>query len=376
MKIATNITRDYLGGITRSNINFLNFLHGTGRGVVGLELNAWRYIQGASAFSHFSPDWLERHVINIHDIPLAESVRSSKTLKNLERKYRPVIKIVKDILKRDKPDVMFLNGTYYIPWMLSVAAYELNIPIVLRYAGVYSKETANAKPKARKFFAEMEKSIQKRTDYFIFPSRLCKEVVEREVAEKELKDYSIIPNSVDFPKFTAIPKTVERRIAAVGRWDEIKNFQTFFKLHNLLKKQGWTHEASFVTSNTRKIKRMPKTINRLAPMTYDELMRFYTSQGLVISPSTFETFGNVPVEAACIGVPVLVSENMGCAELFKMAGLGNMIISFSDLKKVAERVKQLCGQQILPKQMNNLRKCVDPDVVNTEILAILREAAK
>ncbi len=74
------------------------------------------------------------------------------------------------------------------------------------------------------------------------------------------------------------------------------------------------------------------------------------------------------MEAACLGIPVLVSESMGCAELFKMAGLGNMVISFSDLNKVAERVKKLCGQQILPRQMNNLRKYVDPDVVNARPL--------
>lgn len=375
MKIATNVTRDYLGGITISNVNFLNFLQGTGRGVIGIELNARRHMGGATAFWHFSPEWFEHNIINIHDIPFEKAIRRAKNLKDLERQYRPVITIIKNILKKDKPDVMFLNGTYYIPWLMSIAAYELDIPIVLRYAGVYSKETENTKPKMRKFCAEIEKSFQKRTKYFIFPSQLCKNVVEWEVARKELKNSSVIPNGVNVMKSCAVPSTVERRIVAVGRWDKVKNFDVFFKLHTLLKKQGWAHEATFVTGDVRKIKRMPKTINRLASMTHDELMRFYTSQGIVISPSLFETFGNVPVEAACLGIPVLVSENMGCAELFKTAGLENMVISFSDLDQVAERVKKLCGQQILPRQMNNLRKYVDPDVVNAEISAVLREVA-
>lgn len=372
MKIATNVTRDYLGGITISNINFLDFIHGTGRGVVGIELNARRYMKGPVAFRHFSPDWFDHNIINIHDIPFTKAIYRSKNLKDLERKYRPIINIIKEILKKNKPDVMFLNGTYYIPWLMSIAAHELNIPIVLRYAGVYAKEMESAKPKMRKFCSEIERSFQKRADYFIFPSRLCRDVVEKEVAKKELTNCSIVPNAVYVPKSHAVLKTVDRRILAVGRWDGIKNFQAFFKLHTLLKKEKWTHEASFVTGNLKKIKGMPKTINRLASMTHDELMKFYTSQGLIISPSHFETFGNVPIEAACLGVPVLVSDNMGCAEIFKLAGLESMVVSFSDLSEVARRAKKLCGQRILPRQMNNLRKYVDPSVVNAEVFAILR----
>lgn len=161
----------------------------------------------------------------------------------------------------------------------------------------------------------------------------------------------------------------------MGRWDKIKNFRSFFDIHKVLKKQGWLHEATFVTGDS-KIKGMPKTINRLSPMTHDELIKFYSSQGLIISPSLFETFGNVPMEAVCMGVPVLVSDNMGCAEILKTAGLGNMVMSFEDPKKVAERVKMLCGQQILPRQINNLRKILNPQVINAEIVSILRDAIK
>ena len=49
-------------------------------------------------------------------------------------------------------------------------------------------------------------------------------------------------------------------------------------------------------------------------------------------------------------------------------------MSFDDPKKVAERVKRLCGQQILPKQINNLRKILNPKVINAEIMSILRDA--
>ncbi|KKQ82485.1 MAG: Glycosyl transferase group 1 [Parcubacteria group bacterium GW2011_GWF2_38_76] len=369
-----NVTRDYLGGITISNINLLNFLHGTGRGVMGIELNGRRYIHGATAFWHFSPDWFEHHIINIHDIPIMKQVNNSKNIKELESRYRPTIKLIKKILMQERPDVVLLNGTYYMPWILSIAAKELKIPIVLRYAGVLSRETAGLKPKARKIFQQMEKSFEKRVDSFIFPSELCKKVVEEEVYKYAVNNAFVIPNPVTIPDTIPAVRSVERRIAAIGRWDYIKNFQAYFEIHKILKKQKWEHSASFVTG-TAKITRMPKSIHRVAQMSPSGISDFYKSQGLIICPSFFETFGNVPMEAACLGIPVLVNENMGCAEILKLAGLGKMVMPFDDLKKVAERAKELCGQHILPKQLNNLKKYLDPKVINEQMVAVIRETA-
>lgn len=318
-----------------------------------------------------SPDLFRHHIVNIHDVSLRDAIDSSKSIKDLERFYRPVINIVKDILRKEKPDVVFLNGTYYIPWIISIAAHELRIPIVLRYAGVYSKETENSKPHPRKLFNDIEKSFQKRSSHVIFPSRLCKDVVEKEVLKKNIKNTSIIPNPVSLPRKQKITSGVERRIAAVGRWHHIKNFEGFFDLHKILTKNGWSHEAIFVTGET-KIPRFPKTINRLLPMTHEELLEFYPSQGLIISPSLFETFGNVPMEAISLGVPVLVSDNMGCAEILKMAGLEDMVVSFENSKEVAERVKLLCGKPVSRQKVNNIRKTLDPKVVNAEIMSVIR----
>lgn len=375
MIIATNVSRGYLGGITRSNLSFIGNLDKSEDKIIGIELNNERYMEGAKIFQHLSPDLFSHHIISIYDISLKNTIKSAKNLKSIEKKYRPIINIIKKILKKTKPDILFLNGTYYLPWLISIAAHELKIPIVLRYAGVYTKETEHFKPKARKIFNEIEKSFYKRVNYFIFPSRLCKDVVEKDVLKKEIDRFSIIPNSVNVSEESFVVKSAERRIAAVGRWDKIKNFKIFFEIHKTLNKQGWTHEASFVTDN-KKIKSFPKTVNRFVEMTHDELLKFYSSQGLIISPSLFETFGNVPVEAVCMGIPVLVSDNMGCAEVLKTAGLENMVVSFKNKKDVIERVKSLCGQQILPKQINNLRKILDPQVINAEITSILRDVVK
>jgi hypothetical protein len=80
------------------------------------------------------------------------------------------------------------------------------------------------------------------------------------------------------------------------------------------------------------------------------------------------------MEAACLGIPVLVSENMGCAEVLKKVGLENMVIAFDDIKKVADRAQEICGQSILPKQLNALRRILDNNLISEEIRAVLDDS--
>jgi glycosyltransferase involved in cell wall biosynthesis len=377
MRIATNVTRDYIGGITRSNVVFMDSLQGKGKGIVGIELNSKRFIQGPTMFKHFSSDWFQHNIINIHDLPIKNLIKKSKNLKDLENEYRPIIKIIKDILLKEKPNIVFLNGTYYIPWLISIAAYELKIPIVLRYAGVYTKETENTKPKERKIFNQIEKSFQKRVNFFIFPSKICKKVVEQEVYKKDIKNSTVIPNAFDVNfESKNVKKNKKVKIAAVGRWDGIKNFKKFFEIHKSLNKQKWDHEAYFVTGDSH-IKEIPKTIKRLNAMKQADLLKFYASKDLVISPSTFETFGNVPIEAIMTGTPVLVSDTMGCSEILKKVKLNKMVISFNDDEEnILEKIKLLSLERIDENKIKEIKNVLDPKKINKKIKDILRKYSK
>jgi len=202
--------------------------------------------------------------------------------------------------------------------------------------------------------------------------------VEAEVTKSKIKKSYIISNPVAsiFTDPCVREYSMERKIAAVGRYSKIKNFDAFFELHKELLKQDWKHNAFFVTDRDAVIDNLPKTIELLAPMSPKELKKFYLSQCLIVCPSTFETFGNVPMEAACLGVPVLVSDKMGCSEVLKKVGLENMVISFDDMSKVVLRAKELCGQSILPKQLNALKALLDNRLVSEKINTILINTAK
>jgi len=67
---------------------------------------------------------------------------------------------------------------------------------------------------------------------------------------------------------------------------------------------------------------------------------------------------------------------MGCSEVLKKVGLENMVISFDDMSKVVLRAKELCGQSILPKQLNALKALLDNRLVSEKINTILINTAK
>lgn len=374
MKIAINIQRESLGGITASNINLINYLYGSDIKFVGIEINSRVYTKSALLFRNYSPEIFDHHIINAHHLPLKKGVEKSKNLKELELYFQESITLVRNILKETKPDIVLVSGTYFVPWIISIAAKKEKIPVILWYAGILAKETENYKPSIRKLFLSMERSILKKAEKIIFPSTLCKETVEEIVAKGKLKNTFVVPNPVA-PKFSepcAINHSANKKIAAIGRDSKIKNFGKFFELHKNLIKQGWDHMATFVTSPGPNSQTPPESIKIVPPMDQENLKKFYSSQGLIICPSTFETFGNVAMEAASLGVPVLVNENMGCAEVLKKAKLGDMVISFDNIEKVTERAKKLCGKSINPKNLFLLKKILDERAIGEKIANIIK----
>ncbi len=376
MKVALNITREPLAGITSTNLSLLDCLHESDTSFTGIELNAYRTFQSPVIYRHLSPEWFNHHIVSVCDFPLMKIIKKSRSLTDVQAHFHPIIKIVRQILRKEKPDVMLINGSYSFPWILSIAAKKENIPIVLWYAGVLTKEVESMTPKFRHILGQMEKSIVRRAERIIFPSRLCQETVAGQVIRSiAVREGIIVPNPIS-PIFTRTNRSeqgVERRIAFVGRYTSIKNVEEFCLLHKRLLKRGWKHEATIVSDIGRKnLHKVPRTIKVIPSMASADIKIFYATQGLIISPSHFETFGNVPIEAACLGIPVLVSSNMGCADVLSESGLEQMVIDFADTEAVVARVIELCGQHVLPRQLNNLRKRVDVKYVAHRIESVIK----
>ena len=96
--------------------------------------------------------------------------------------------------------------------------------------------------------------------------------------------------------------------------------------------------------------------------------------GMVLCPSHFETYGNVPQEAVASGTPAFVSSNMGVSETFRKVGLDNLIIDFHSVKAVYDKVKQMSTSRIENITREEIKQEVSTDSIHTKLLSIYKKA--
>jgi glycosyltransferase involved in cell wall biosynthesis len=374
MKIATNVQRDAFGGITISNLALFDWLESGSDRIIGIEFTSARRNRGAEIFRKYDPTFFRHHIISGFDLlkkyPWTDVLSESR----LRQRWEPLLEEARNVFREERPDIVLINGTYFAPWILATVAKEMGIPIVLRYAGVLTRESAHYAWWKRRRLKAYEQTIVNAADTILFPSTLCKTIVENEVVMKRLPHSFIIPNPATPPSVLRRNTSSVPKIAAIGRWSYIKNFQAYGALHQALLKRRWRHEAYLITSSASKIDELiPKSIKRVEPMQMEALLRFYRSINLVVVSSLFETFCNVAAEAVLCGTPVLVSEQVGFAEFLRIAGLDDMVIeNFDDMSLVAKRAKQLSARKITKKEHEAMKVLLDPHRVHHLMLEIMR----
>lgn len=374
MKIATNVDRDAFGGINISNLALFDWLKDKDDSIVGIEIITARYILGAVIFKPYTASFFRHHIINGIDIIPRYSWEKTR---NPKKHWDILIDIAKKILEKEAPDVVLANGTYFAPWILTQAAKELGIPVVLRYAGILHMEVGHKKSSIVRRLLAHEKWQAAAADVLIFPSKVCQKVVEEKIIGHRIKKAIIIPNSTQTYATRRRRPTKRYTMAAVGRWTAIKNFQSYFALHKQLLDEHWPHRAIMVTSYWDKRFNIPETIKRKDSMSQEDLHEFYRTIDLLVVTSHFETFSNVAAEALVNGTSVLVSKNVGFSEILYKAGLKRMVIdSFDDPVRVAKAVKRLAKTKLSRNEKNKVALLLDRQVVHHRILSVLNKAIK
>ncbi len=377
MRIATNVSRDAFGGITISNLALFDWLADKEDSIIGVEFLIARRALGAVIFRRYDPSFFRHHIVNALDVVRAHPWHKEWSPASLRKHWATLVESTKDILREERPDVVLVNGTYYASWILSRAAHELNLPVVVRYAGVLKREVGNLGILPRRRLLAYEREIASQAHIAVFPSEICRTVVETEVLGESKKDGVVIPN----PAERGVPVPKRRKaatftIAAVGRWTTVKNFPAFVALHKELRRTRWKHEAILVTTTIdRAREEVPRTIQTRPAMDTPQLRAFYRSVDLIVVPSHFETFSNVAAEALLLGTPVLVSESVGFADILKAAGLKRMVIpTFDDPQAAAAAVRRLAKTKLTAKERAAVAALIDPARVHDRLLRVLRSA--
>ncbi len=377
MKILTNIRFAQTAGIAQVVLSFMDFIKKSGAG--DLSITAVNIInkRGKNTFKK-KMDIKNSTISASLNVPnIAKVIKKAKGLSYVEKRYSKVISAYQRAIKEEKPDLILVNGTYFLPWCLLLAAQKEGVPVVLHYHGVLAKETASWNKKAKKIFLDMEKCFDNDNTFYIFPSDMTKNVVEKEVFGHKIYKSAIIPNPVPEYFVAGKNKKTKQNIGIVSRWTRIKNVQFCEKLAKYNQKNGNKFTINIITdldSKNKNYKRMSKLVTFYSSRSNKKLVAFYQKMGVVISPSHFETYGNVAKEAVASGTPAIINHNMGVSETFKKLGLHDWIINFDSVKSVYKKIEDVIGGEVAEDVKNQIKESYGTHKIFAELVSVLSNA--
>lgn len=302
------------------------------------------------------------------------------SLEDFKSLLSPLISRIGEIIRDEDIQLDVSQGTFYLPWCNFQAALENEIPIVEKYAGVLSieeKHKPTTTPEMRGLFRDLEGSFNHKEVFTIFPSELTKSAV-RNLYGNSKGESIVIPNGISEEFFKdGVSSPIYSRVGFIGRYSKIKNPEFMFAFANYLNSHGIPIDIHLVTDSEKVDLDTPKNVRFHNPMNTSDLQRFYQMVGVVLSPSLFETYGNVPVESVASGTTAMISDNMGVREVFESIGLENLIINFeSDLESVAFRVREnLANPPDLNSARASLRAGYTWDAIFNRMVNLFEEVA-
>ena len=377
MKVLTSIKFAQTAGIAQVVLSFMDFIEkskGSDLNIVAVNI----INQKKKTFKKVNTKKTSTVSFGINVPNIAEVVNKAKNLAEVKKAYEEVISAYQTSIRNEKPDLVLINGTYFMPWCLLLAAERENIPAVLHYHGVLAKEVQNWGKRQRKIFLDMERCFDKKKMFYIFPSKITKNVVEKDIFKHKIKKSAVIPNPVSAHFFEEENKVEKRNIGIVSRWTGIKNVRFCENLAKYNNKNGNKFVLNVITDldkDNKIYKKLSKLVKFHKPKTNKKLASFYKNMGVVISPSHFETYGNVAKESIASGTPAMVNYNMGVSETFDSLGLHDWIINFDSVISVYNKIESVMGETVHVDIKNKMKELYMPHIIFDQIVSILNNAA-
>ena len=272
-----------------------------------------------------------------------------------------VYRRVKKILKDEKFDVVHVHEP-------TVPVLSL---IVLRHSHALNVGTFHAFRETNtlyEYMAPLVKRVFNRLDGRIFVS----EAVRDYITQYFPGDYVIIPNGIDYDRFSSPDiKPIERfndgrpNILFVGRLEKRKGFRHLLRAYPYIKlaipnarlivvgAYGDKEKGSFLRyARTHKL----RGVHFVGYVSPEELPRYYRTATVFCAPNTgFESFGIILLEAMAAGVPIVASDIAGFRGVLEDNAQG-LFVPPQNERAIARAVIQLLRDPTRCAQMSECGK--------------------
>lgn len=238
----------------------------------------------------------------------------------------------KDLLGREKPDIVFLIRPE-IGFLAPVARETL--PTVRMVVMVHDTFAETLYPKSLKFwlFKKLFVDPVKGTDHFVYVSEYTRQAAERYYGKPRVSSAVVgnpIRNNVFYRKER---RTSDQRMLFwkehgvsgfrgvclnISLDEPRKNLKTFFEVARLNPDVAFVRVGRLRASTRKKLDAMGlKNVFHFCGIPDELLVDFYRNADLMLYPSFLEGFGLPPIEAIACGTPAIAAETSGLAENLK-----------------------------------------------------------
>lgn len=342
MKVLTNRINKQTGGINRRVYEMKRFVNSCQEHclvIVGVsDVNKLETCIDGRVVEYQLPfsEWQEISPgVEGEEIP--EQLRSLDSFKTF---VLPTHEILASIIEKEQPDVCFVQGAFYFPWTILLAADSYKVPSVQLYCG--STQTEVIDEELGRVYFLLERQFAEFPRKTIFNSKLGKAKLEAILA-REFTHSPIVPNGfpIEYSRLVAqVPEAIT--LGWVGRNVPVKNLDYLLVLREFLPSQDYPiHVVTNISANDPRSDLFEgKGIVIKQQVNPEGMDRFYERVSCVISTSFFEFFANVIAEAIASGRVPIVPKNSGVAELLLNNGLGDLVVNLDDVECVAQLIKR------------------------------------
>lgn len=283
--------------------------------------------------------------------------------------------------ENDNPDVLGMRSMRVSKWQLHKKIKELDIDLVRVYNGSWACKLASVnKVEGVPLVASVHDGHIKYLSNTIAGADvvLCVSEHQRNIVLQKYPDASrvwVLPNRVNFGVMRPVQNAGDEldksyphkyRILAVGRLTEQKNYETLIKALKLLG-DDYCLLAVGRGEREQELKALARQLGVtdrcyfIDSIHNEELLKYYSWADCMCTPSLWEGFGIVFIEALACESVVVTSDIAPMNEYIRHGENGLLVKEYRDPAALADMIKKACTDADLRQRLkNNARRSVEP----------------
>ena len=254
---------------------------------------------------------------------------------------------LRSIFKEINPDVV-ISFMVDINIMTLLASLGLKIKIIV-------SERANPFIREKKFIKIGEKALYPLADKVVVQTDMVKEYFNDKIQKKCVT----IPNPINVIKSPISQKVKEKKIIAVGRMTEQKNFKMLIDAYYLFSKENLEYDLYIYGEGPLRQQLIEYTqklgiTNRVNfPGYVKNMNEIMSTSSLYISSSNFEGISNAMLEALALGIPSICTDcPVGGASLVIENNKNGILIPVNDVNALYLAINKVINNKIFAEKIS------------------------